>query len=375
MTIFRPSLVLCITLALPISACRSRTYNPGPSGSLSTKSTAGASKPQSVDGVLGIPVVQYLRKEKAPVTLWTSENVGEDIGGAEILETFADGRKEVLIQLKPPSGLQADVDVLPSGEPFLPTPGALPDNADDWIQYEAPCNLISRFHGGYDVVKDAKLNCIVFSGGLAVDPIETVIPVGPKYAGFVSKGPARDALQPGAMRPLPTTSVASDKSFDIPPARPNESVDAATLLPVMLDMLKVLKPGQEMRVRPCLRNPLTNRWGDLALHFYCQIPKDMRTCYSTAVLTERRRLMTSDFKPMASATPAERNALAVKATLAAHGLANAPGSLRGFSFRGLRPAFAGRALSLHALTDGGTVALESRDAEGVTCMKAEALLV
>ena len=61
--------------------------------------------------------------------------------------------------------------------------------------------------------------------------------------------------------------------------------------------------------------------------------------------------------------------------LAAHGLANAPGSLRGFSFRGLRPAFAGRALSLHALTHGGTVALESRDAEGVTCMKAEALLV
>lgn len=60
--------------------------------------------------------------------------------------------------------------------------------------------------------------------------------------------------------------------------------------------------------------------------------------------------------------------------LAAHALANAPGALREFSFRGLRPAFAGRALSLHAMAEGGAVALESRDGEGATCMKARAVL-
>lgn len=59
--------------------------------------------------------------------------------------------------------------------------------------------------------------------------------------------------------------------------------------------------------------------------------------------------------------------------LAGHALASAPGRMRSFSFRGLRPAFAGRALSLHAVVDGA-VRLESRDAEGATCMKAEAVL-
>ncbi len=60
--------------------------------------------------------------------------------------------------------------------------------------------------------------------------------------------------------------------------------------------------------------------------------------------------------------------------LASHAMAVAPGSLRSFSFRGLRPAFAGRALSLHAVVEGRTVSLESRDAEGASCMKAQAVL-
>lgn len=60
--------------------------------------------------------------------------------------------------------------------------------------------------------------------------------------------------------------------------------------------------------------------------------------------------------------------------LAAHALAARPGRLARFSFRGLRPAFAGRTLSLHAVAEGDTVRLESRDAEGATCMKAEAIL-
>jgi len=58
--------------------------------------------------------------------------------------------------------------------------------------------------------------------------------------------------------------------------------------------------------------------------------------------------------------------------LAAHAAAVMPGRLARFSFRGLRPAFAGRTLSLHAVATDGVVALESRDAEGATCMKAQA---
>ena len=60
--------------------------------------------------------------------------------------------------------------------------------------------------------------------------------------------------------------------------------------------------------------------------------------------------------------------------LAAHALGAQPGRLERFSFRGLRPAFAGRPLSLHAVVEGGSVALESRDGEGATCMKAEAVI-
>lgn len=61
--------------------------------------------------------------------------------------------------------------------------------------------------------------------------------------------------------------------------------------------------------------------------------------------------------------------------LAAYALAAAPGrTLRAFSFRGLRPAFAGRTLSLHAVAGADRVTLESRDSEGATCMRAEAVL-
>lgn len=61
--------------------------------------------------------------------------------------------------------------------------------------------------------------------------------------------------------------------------------------------------------------------------------------------------------------------------LAAHAMAQAPGRrLASFSFRGLRPAFAGNTLSLHALMAGDTARLQSRDDKGATCMQAEAVL-
>lgn len=60
--------------------------------------------------------------------------------------------------------------------------------------------------------------------------------------------------------------------------------------------------------------------------------------------------------------------------LAAHALAVVPGRLARFSFRGMRPAFAGRPLSLHAVAEGGEVVLESRDGDAATCMKAHAIL-
>jgi 3-methylfumaryl-CoA hydratase len=61
--------------------------------------------------------------------------------------------------------------------------------------------------------------------------------------------------------------------------------------------------------------------------------------------------------------------------LAAHAMAQAPGRrLTSFSFRGLRPAFAGNTLSLHALMEGDTARLQSRDDKGATCMQAEAVL-
>ena len=59
--------------------------------------------------------------------------------------------------------------------------------------------------------------------------------------------------------------------------------------------------------------------------------------------------------------------------LACHALAQAPGQrLARFSFRGLRPCFDGRALTLLARHDAGRILLETRDAEGCTCMAAEA---
>jgi len=59
--------------------------------------------------------------------------------------------------------------------------------------------------------------------------------------------------------------------------------------------------------------------------------------------------------------------------LAAHALAQAPGRrLARFSFRGLRPCFDGRALTLLARADAGRILAETRDAEGCTCMAAEA---
>jgi hydroxyacyl-ACP dehydratase HTD2-like protein with hotdog domain len=61
--------------------------------------------------------------------------------------------------------------------------------------------------------------------------------------------------------------------------------------------------------------------------------------------------------------------------LAAHAMAQAPGRrLASFSFRGLRPAFAGNTLSLHAVMEGETARLQSRDDKGATCMQAEAVL-
>ncbi len=59
--------------------------------------------------------------------------------------------------------------------------------------------------------------------------------------------------------------------------------------------------------------------------------------------------------------------------LAAHGQAHTPGRLKSFAFRGKRPAFAGRVLSLHAVVEGQNARLETRDAEGATCMQAEAV--
>lgn len=61
--------------------------------------------------------------------------------------------------------------------------------------------------------------------------------------------------------------------------------------------------------------------------------------------------------------------------LAAHAMAQAPGrQLARFSFRGLRPAFAGNALSLHAVMEGDVARLETRDDKGATCMQAQAVL-
>lgn len=59
--------------------------------------------------------------------------------------------------------------------------------------------------------------------------------------------------------------------------------------------------------------------------------------------------------------------------LARHALDQAPGArLARFAFRGMRPCFDGRALTLLARREGGRVLLETRDAEGCTCMAAEA---
>ncbi|HYF08071.1 MAG TPA: MaoC family dehydratase N-terminal domain-containing protein [Acetobacteraceae bacterium] len=61
--------------------------------------------------------------------------------------------------------------------------------------------------------------------------------------------------------------------------------------------------------------------------------------------------------------------------LAQHALDQAPGArLRQFDYRGRRPAFDGRRLSLLARPAGGGFALETRDEDGCTCMQAEAQL-
>jgi hydroxyacyl-ACP dehydratase HTD2-like protein with hotdog domain len=53
----------------------------------------------------------------------------------------------------------------------------------------------------------------------------------------------------------------------------------------------------------------------------------------------------------------------------------APGrALRRFAFRGKRPCFGGRALTVLARRDGAQVMLETRDDGGATCMQAEATL-
>jgi len=61
--------------------------------------------------------------------------------------------------------------------------------------------------------------------------------------------------------------------------------------------------------------------------------------------------------------------------LAQHLLDHAPGArIARFAFRGRRPAFAGRALTLTGLLDGTEARLETRDADGCACMQAEARL-
>ncbi len=66
----------------------------------------------------------------------------------------------------------------------------------------------------------------------------------------------------------------------------------------------------------------------------------------------------------------------LQATLMAHLAAEAaPGRrLARFAFRGRRPCFDGRRLTVLARPDGGGLALETRDADGATCMSAEAVL-
>ncbi len=61
--------------------------------------------------------------------------------------------------------------------------------------------------------------------------------------------------------------------------------------------------------------------------------------------------------------------------LALHALAAAPGArLAAFSYRGRRPAFHDRDLTLLAWRDGDTVRMETRDDSGAVCMDAEASL-
>ena len=66
----------------------------------------------------------------------------------------------------------------------------------------------------------------------------------------------------------------------------------------------------------------------------------------------------------------------LQATLmAALALEAAPGArLVRFAFRGKRPCFDGRALTVLAKRDGTTLALETRDDTGATCMQADAVV-
>ncbi|WP_439596979.1 FAS1-like dehydratase domain-containing protein [Falsiroseomonas sp.] len=66
----------------------------------------------------------------------------------------------------------------------------------------------------------------------------------------------------------------------------------------------------------------------------------------------------------------------LQATLMAqHALDHAPGQrLHSFAFRGRRPAFDGRALTILGKVEGEEVKLETRDETGATCMQAEAVL-
>jgi 3-methylfumaryl-CoA hydratase len=67
----------------------------------------------------------------------------------------------------------------------------------------------------------------------------------------------------------------------------------------------------------------------------------------------------------------------LQATLLAHHLIDhlpAGARLARFAFRGRRPAFADRPLALVGLLDGKAARIETRDAEGATCMQAEATL-
>jgi hydroxyacyl-ACP dehydratase HTD2-like protein with hotdog domain len=66
----------------------------------------------------------------------------------------------------------------------------------------------------------------------------------------------------------------------------------------------------------------------------------------------------------------------LQATLMAHLAAEAaPGRrLARFAFRGRRPCFAGRRLTVLARPEGEGLALETRDEDGATCMSAEAAL-